>query len=283
MQFKKVFIEITNFCGLDCTFCTPLKSTHTMPLSLFEKISKEVKDFTHSIALHILGDPLSIPNLEDYLEIARDNKLAVDITTSGYFLHLHKELLLHHSSIHQINFSLMSMLYQRKTVVLEDYFKELFDFLKAHQELKKEFFVNLRLWNLNTSMMPPKKNEIFYCKIKDFFQLDTIYPINTRLAYKIHLIQKPFFSWSPSQNKIDKGHCYGGLKQIGILSDGRVVPCCFDTQGNITLGDLKIQNLKDIFQTTKFLNLIKGFKQNKRIEEYCKSCTYPEYLEKFGI
>ncbi|WP_415578366.1 SPASM domain-containing protein [Helicobacter burdigaliensis] len=130
-------------------------------------------------------------------------------------------------------------------------------------------------------MHPPQKNEIIYSKLKEFFKIDVINADNTRLDYKLHLIQKPFFTWSPSQTKLNEGFCYGGLKQLGILSDGRVVPCCFDTQGNITLGDLKHQNLKEILQTQRFLKLIEGFRQEKRIEDYCKACAYPNYLKQF--
>ncbi|WP_297809762.1 radical SAM/SPASM domain-containing protein [uncultured Helicobacter sp.] len=283
MQLKKVFIEITNFCGLNCTFCTPLKdSKDIMSLSLFSKIAKEIKPYTRFCAFHILGDPLSVESLKDYLDIARDFGLKIDLTTSGFYCNANNShLLLHHPSIHQINISLMSALYQNKFISLDSYLAPIFNLCHQHQQLQSKKFINLRLWNLNQNFSAPKKNFPIYQHLKDFFHLDSIQPIKTRLAYKIHLVGAPFFEWvNPKKPKQNEGLCYGASKQLGILCNGIVVPCCFDTKGSINLGNIKTQSLKEILNTPRVESLIQGFKEGKRIESLCQNCSYiPQYTK----
>lgn len=275
MRFKKIFIEITNFCGLNCSFCTPMKAKDTMPLNLFSKIIREIQPYTNLCALHILGDPLTLHNLKSYLDSAQD--LRIEITTSGFYLTpQNTALLLNHPNIHQINFSLTSALYQKNKVNLDSYLTPILDFCATHQHLQSEKFINLRLWNLNATLSAPSKNTEIYQALQDFFHLDLIAPTKTRLAYKIHLVGAPFFQWAdekaPPQHK--EGFCYGASKQLGILCNGVVVPCCFDTKGEIPLGNLNSQSLNEILHTPRIESLILGFKEGKRIESLCQNCSY---------
>ena len=161
MRFKKIFIEITNFCGLNCSFCTPMKAKDTMSLNLFSKIIREIQPYTKLCALHILGDPLTLHNLKSYLDSAQD--LRIEITTSGFYLTpQNTALLLNHPNIHQINFSLTSALYQKNKVNLDSYLTPILDFCATHQHLQSEKFINLRLWNLNATLSAPSKNTEIY-------------------------------------------------------------------------------------------------------------------------
>ncbi|MBD3824636.1 MAG: radical SAM protein, partial [Epsilonproteobacteria bacterium] len=36
--------------------------------------------------LHLMGDPLTLSNLHDYLDICHENRLQVELTTSGFYL-----------------------------------------------------------------------------------------------------------------------------------------------------------------------------------------------------
>ncbi|MCI5969094.1 SPASM domain-containing protein [Helicobacter sp.] len=281
-QFEKIFIEITNFCGLDCSFCTPQKEAKaTMPLELFSKITQEISPHTKLCALHILGDPLSINSLKDYLDSAQNLKL--EITTSGFFFNAKNTiLLLEHKNIHQINISLTSALYQKQPIALESYLQKVLDFCQEHQRIQSEKFINLRLWNLKPNLKTPKCNTRIYEALQKHFKLPSLSPLKMRLAYKIHLIGAPFFEWADT-NRTEKQHtgfCYGASKQLGILCDGRIVPCCFDAKGEITLGNLKTQSFQEILNSKRRIDLINHFKNNKRIEEFCQACKYPEYLKK---
>ena len=87
MKFSRAYVEITNVCGLSCSFCPPkAKSSTTMELPFFKKVVEELSPYTDEIALHVMGDPMVLSNLGEYLDIARSTGLKVMITTSGFYL-----------------------------------------------------------------------------------------------------------------------------------------------------------------------------------------------------
>ena len=278
MQFHKIYIELTNFCGLDCSFCTPQKGKEVMKLESFKEIARKITPFTRLITFHLLGDPLTLDNLKDYLEIADKNNLKVEITTSGFFLKKHISLLLNSPAIHQINISLMSVLYQKKAFVIEKYLQDIFMLCTLHSQSKSEKFINLRLWNLNQNLEIPKIAYPLLEHIEKYFKIQ-VSKKRERLDYKIFLSLEPFFSWSSEEYKnTTQSFCYGGSKQLGILQNGSVVPCCFDTKGEINLGNIYKETLQEILKKERLKNLIQGFKQGCYTENLCKHCPYPLYI-----
>ena len=61
-MFKKIYIEITNVCNLNCKFCPPTKrAKEFMALDQFEIIIKQIHNETNLVALHVKGEPLLHP------------------------------------------------------------------------------------------------------------------------------------------------------------------------------------------------------------------------------
>jgi len=59
-KFKKIYIEITNKCNLNCSFCLKdNRVSHEMSLEEFELVLKKIDQFTDYIYLHVKGEPLS--------------------------------------------------------------------------------------------------------------------------------------------------------------------------------------------------------------------------------
>ena len=108
-KFHKVYIELTNICGLECSFCpTKTTKTNTMTLDFFESIILQLKPYTKDIAFHVFGDPLVLSNLEKYLDISLKHNFKVHITTTGFYLKNFDLNIFLHKAIKQINFSLNS-------------------------------------------------------------------------------------------------------------------------------------------------------------------------------
>ena len=81
-RFKKVYIEITNVCNLKCSFCLEgRRKKEFIDIDRFEHIIKEIKNYTNLITLHVKGEPLLHPKLEQILEICKKNNIFVNITT----------------------------------------------------------------------------------------------------------------------------------------------------------------------------------------------------------
>ncbi len=280
-KFHKVYIELTNICGLSCTFC-PTKDikSQTLDLSFYETILKQLQPYTKDIAFHVFGDPLTLSNLENYLDIAYKYNFKVHITTTGYYLNNFDLNIFLHKAIKQINFSLNSYDKNEMNITLEEYLKPMFDLCNLKLKNKVHNFINFRLWNLDTKEIPIENNfnqKIFNILSKQFnIEISNIdYTKSFRLENQILIDFDTYFKW-PSLNDTEKtdGFCHGLSSQIAILSSGVVVPCCLDSFGAIDLGNLNTISLKDILNSKKAINIVQGFKNNIAVEELCQKCTF---------
>jgi radical SAM protein with 4Fe4S-binding SPASM domain len=62
--------------------------------------------------------------------------------------------------------------------------------------------------------------------------------------------------------------------QIAVLSNGTVVPCCLDSEGDIALGNLYEQTLGEILESHRTIAMQEGFRKRKATEELCRKCGY---------
>ena len=77
-----------------------------------------------------------------------------------------------------------------------------------------------------------------------------------------------------TQIKGEKFFCYGLKDHFGILSDGRVVPCCLDADGEITLGNIFKDKIEDILASERARSIVEGFKTRHAPESLCQRCGY---------
>lgn len=283
MKFHRVYIEITNICGLACSFCPPKQEpSKTMSLSFFEDVLQQLRPYTKSIALHVMGDPLTLSNLHDYLDTAKKHNFEVELTTSGYYLQKHKSATLFHPAVRQLNISLNSFNKNSLTMPFDTYMDAIFEHCTQKLAHYPKPFINLRLWNLDTFASETAYNKMVFEKLNTFFgsSLDenSIYkekPTSIRLASKVLLDFDNYFEWpSLSATHSSDGTCHGLKSHIGILANGTVVPCCLDGDGVINLGNLNQTSLKDILSAKRAQEIIEGFKNGMAAEELCKKCTY---------
>ncbi|QOG13285.1 radical SAM protein [Arcobacter sp. FWKO B] len=287
MKFNHIYIELTTICGLNCFFCPPTnRKSHIMSLEMFDNISLEVKDFTDEIYLHIVGDPMVLSNLSEYIQIASKYDLKVNITTSGFYMDKTKYEILCAKNIKQINFSLNSFNANETNITFETYMDNILNFCIYKQSSPNNMFINLRLWNEDESKSASKYNERVFQKLKSFFGLERIdiSGKKARVSNKVLLSFDEYFEWPNLNNTYyePNGYCLGLKSHIAISSNGIVVPCCLDKDEVIVLGDLKKEKLKDILQNKKANDIINGFKKNTAVEELCKKCSYKSRFNSYG-
>ncbi|WP_025452548.1 radical SAM/SPASM domain-containing protein [Helicobacter pylori] len=277
--FKKIYIELSDICGLQCSFCpNPKNIRGVMPLELFEKICKEAAPLTPMITLHVLGDPCKLKNLNHYLNAAKRFSLKVDLVTSGAYLHNFETLL--QDAIYQISISLDAGLDNHNKLNQHRYIQKILEFCRYKCEKNSEVFLNLRIQD---STLEKHQN-----LIKPFLESFECVSLETLKSQgRIRLFKKSFlniqktFKWpdlnapNPLNQKSKIPYCYGLIKQIAILSNGVVVPCCMDTQANINLGDLNHMPLKDILNSQKAMAIKTHFLKGEALELLCKNCSYP--------
>ncbi len=59
-----------------------------------------------------------------------------------------------------------------------------------------------------------------------------------------------------------------------MLCDGRVVPCCLDHEGVLTLGSLDDQSLDEILAGPRAQAMLRGFAKRQAVEPMCQRCGY---------
>ncbi len=260
-----------------------------MSLDKFDKLNEQVKKVTNEIAYHIVGDPLVLSNLNDYLNISLKHNLKVNLVTTANNLNSNHFDILMNRAIKQINFSINSYNANSHKKSLDEYLNPILDFCEYAMNKKQHFFINLRIWNLDNNQSAKEFNKKVFLKVDERFHLNIdmndIYKNSTKnikIARMIFFNFDDYFNWPSLNNKFisNKGFCYGLNSHFGILNNGVVVPCCLDKDGIINLGDTNISQLEDILNSPKVKDIQNGFRKNRIIEKLCQKCEYRKRFDK---
>ena len=272
MKFKKVYIEITNICNKNCPFCIKdsRKKEEMSPLK-FEHVINEIKQYTNYIYLHVKGEPLLHSHIDEILSICDKYKIFVNITTNGSLIEKNKDILKNHKCIRQVNISTHSI------TNIED----IKSILSSIDYIRKDnnFYTVYRYWTLKDSLLLIDNeviNEIVkYYKIDDKLK-DIQEKDNIRIDEYTYINKELEFEWPSLNNKYysETGYCLGLTSHIAILSNGTVVPCCLDVEGKIPLGNIFEKSLKSILESDFTQDIVNNFKNNKKICELCKHCSF---------
>ena len=272
MKLKKAYLEITNVCNLACSFCPGTRrEKHFMSPEDFSLLAGRLRPYTDYLYLHLMGEPLLHPELEEILRWAGELGFKVIITTNGTLLSKRGELLLASPGVHKVNVSLQSF-EANPAGELESYVSACAAFAKAAGEAGK--LCVLRLWNQKG--LDSLNEQIEALLLQTFPKPWPESRGSLCLADKVYLEPGERFDW-PDMDAEDRGEdcfCYGLRDQVGVLCDGTVVPCCLDHQGDIPLGDLFRQELYEIMSTERARDIYEGFSRRRATEPLCRRCGY---------
>lgn len=260
-KFKKIYIEITNSCNLNCSFCIKNdRKLEFITINKFKLLLENLKPYTNYLYFHILGEPLLHPNINELIDIASKD-FNINITTNGYLINNIKT-----NNIRQLNISLHSF-NESNNKNIDEYLNDIFNKI----DTLKNTYISLRLWVKN------KNNDYIINYINKRYNLNIKSDIDN---YKIndHIFINNFheFIWPDLNNNYynENGTCYALKDHIGILVDGTVVPCCLDTKGIINLGNIYKDDLNKIMDDKRVSKMLECFKNHKKCEELCKHCNF---------
>lgn len=275
-----MYVEITNICNLKCSFCPPsTRNNQFMTVEAFSHILEKIKNFTEYLYLHVKGEPLLHPDLCLFLDMCNEKNIKVNITTNGTLINTIGDMLLTKPAIRQISFSLQSIENIQASNEKELYLINIIEFSKRAMN-ETNMYIEFRLWNIDNDLV--NRNNDTLRIIED--ELKTTRPLieqvnknkGTKLIDRIYLSQNMVFDWPDiTKEVIEKtGYCYGLKQQIAILVDGTVVPCCLDSEGIISLGNIFTESLECIMDKKRTKKMISGFSQKELIEPLCQRCGY---------
>jgi len=272
-MYRKVYIEITNICNMNCSFCHGHKRIpRQMNREEFTLILDKLTGQTKFLYYHLMGEPLTHPLLPEFIKLAGERGYKSIITTNGTLLKKRGEALLA-AGIHKVNISVHS--FEKGT---EDdhkqYISEIAKFSK--NAVNQGVVVALRLWNQGSD---EGKNEFTLKCLKESIPGDWLdNPHGIRIRNKLYLEWGERFEWpdEDAQIKGDKFSCYGLKDHFGILSDGTVVPCCLDSDGIINLGNIFQQDIASILNSRRAIKMVEGFQCGEASEDLCKRCGFAQ-------
>lgn len=263
MRFKKVYIEITNGCNLDCDFCIGnTRKKSFLSFDEFKIILDKLIGYTSFLYFHVLGEPLLHPEVNKFIDYAFSKGFFVNITTNGYLIDR-----LVSKNVRQVNISLHSY-NERYLVSIDDYLNKICDCISRYDNT----YFSLRIW-LNNDF----SNYMFSFFLKRYNLDESIRDLDgLEIKRNVYFSKFHEFIWPDLKNDYycDKGKCYGLIDHIGILCDGTIVPCCLDSRGDMRLGNIFLDGIEDVLKKERVLKMIQGFKQNKKCEELCKHCSF---------
>lgn len=273
---SRIYIEITNRCNLACDFCHGTKRPlGTMPPEDFRRIAEKLRGETSYLYLHVLGEPLLHPQLKELLAIAGELGFRVCLVTNGTLLHKRREELLAAKSLHKVSVSLHSFEGNGGAGDLPAYLQQVWEVCLPLSE--RGVLCALRLWNEGTAPRLNGAVEAFLSQRigRDVESLPRDARGNRTLRPNLFLERAERFGW-PDLNAPESGanFCHGFTRQLAVLWDGTVTPCCLDSEGDIPLGNLLSQPLEEILQGERAAAMAAGFAARKPTEELCRRCGY---------
>ena len=279
-QLKKVYLEITNQCNLDCSFCPKTRRQKGfLTPEEFHTLAEKIRPHSEYLYLHLMGEPLLHPNLPEILDIASELKFKVMITTNGTLLPRREELICSCPAVHKISVSLHSFEGNDcHGTTMEDYLDGCLNFAAHAAAAGKR--CGLRLWNLDGAETQGANSQ----NGKILARMEQHFPKpwkegwqGAEIAPRVYLEWGEKFEWpdlEDGKEENTRGFCYGLRDHVGVLCDGTVVPCCLDHEGDIPLGNLFDQSLEEIMDSPRARAIYEGFSGRKVTEELCRTCGY---------
>ena len=264
-----------------------------MSSELFERCIAEAATVAENVYFHVLGEPTLHPGFGLFLKKLEAIPLKLNLTTNGTTIARVSERILGCPAVRQVNFSTHAYAELPWETALA-HLQDVLDFCKMANAVRPDLYINLRLWNVgddssnawNRTMLA-KVGEAFGYNIElgHFCSRHKSFNVTGR----IYLHQDSRFEWPAASSSTERreggdpgsiaGTCHALDTHVAILHDGRVVACCLDHSGQITLGKITDQSLAEILDSPMATNLREGFDKHELRHPFCQSCSF---CKRFG-
>ena len=275
-KIDKAYLEITNLCNLQCSFCHGTRRAgHMLTAEEFETLTDRLAGRVKFLYFHLMGEPLLHPLFPQFVRRAWEKGFYPILTTNGSLLRKRGAELLADLP-YKISISLHA---PAANAAFADpaYFDTCIDFAK--QAAAKGCITVLRLWNIGGE--GEEQNDGILQKLHAAFpgEWPPSHRESVRLSRdKVFLEWGEHFDWpdrnapeAPAEAEI---FCHALRDQFGVHCDGTVVPCCLDAEGDLALGNLFTHTLEEILNTPRAKAIYEGFTNRRACETLCRRCGY---------
>ena len=270
-KYSRAYIEITNICNRNCSFCPGTRRPpRRMTTAEFTHVATSLVGITEYLYLHVMGEPLTHPDLAEFIRIATALGFKVAVTTNGTLIKSRADELIS-AGVYKVNISVHSFEANDETAY-QAYLSDLCDF--ADRASAAGVLTVLRLWNKGHD---GGRNDTPLAVLQSRLPGEWKWGARgARIRHRLHLEYGDRFAWPDmsAQNMGREVFCYGLHDHFGILVDGSVIPCCLDREGDVTLGNIHTEPIRAILSSERAENIRRGFENRCAAEELCQKCGY---------
>ena len=269
-------IEVTNYCNISCTCCPRESLTREkgyMELPLFRKIIDDAAAAgIKRVHLYLHGEPLLHPEIIEMIRYVKAKRMGISLATNGMLLDRKTAKALLSSGINNADHIMFSLLGFSKTVhekimrgvVHENVVRNVFDFL----ELRKTRRINGPVIEAVMYQLADNGHER-----NDFVKFWRGIVDNVRW---IGTVSEQYAQYGKGTRATRSRTCKDLWQRMTIFWNGDVTSCCADLNGESLVGNLREQNITEVWQANA-LTKIKTLHREKRFREIhlCANCDWP--------
>lgn len=253
---------------------------------VFRQIIDQTKDHLTYLHLYFQGEPFLHPNFPELISYADKSGIFTSTSTNGHYLTKKNVGAIIDSGLKQLIVSMDGItqeIYQDYRVggKLAKVEEGLFELIHRKRELKKRFpriilqflvtgknehqIPELKIWakNIGVDELQLKTTQIY-----GFENGSELIPQNTQYSRYIPNGNGTWKLKKEIQNK-----CWRMWQGAVFTWDGKLLPCCFDKDGQHVMGKIQENHLKDIWNNNAYNAFRKQLLNDRTQIEICKNCT----------
>ena len=269
-----LLIEPVSACNLRCIMCFQIDESFTssknfmgnMDIDLFKRIIDEaVEGGTKAITLASRGEPTLHPKLGEMLEYCSGKFFELKINTNGTKLN---EKLIHQilkSGVTNMVFSIDS--YKKdeyESIRVKGIFEEIVDNVKKFKDIKEKFYPDSKIETRVSGVKVEKSQDPE--KFRDFWKnyVDNVVMVEMENRWDTYHNPKEIMAPGP---------CNYLWERMYIWYDGLCNPCDIDYKSELSVGSVKDESIRKIWNSDKFTELRNEHLKNNRNQIFpCDRC-----------
>ncbi len=286
-----ISIEPTTSCNLRCPECPSGLRNFTRPtgmldLKLYKSILNELHQSLWYLILYFQGEPYLHPQFFELVKAAVAKNIYTATSTNAHYLDSENARKTVESGLDRLIISLdgtTQETYQSYRIggnldrVISGT-KEVIAWKKKLGSSTPHLIFQFLVVKPNEHQIPQVKklanslgvDEVAFktAQIYDFQQGSPLIPENNKYSR----YRKNDDGTYSIKNRL-LNHCWKMWHSCVITWDGLVVPCCFDKDGNHSMGDMKIQRFKDLWREEKYIKFRRSLTKARSEIDICSNCS----------
>ena len=283
--------EPTTSCNLRCPECPSGLRSFTRPtgmleIELYKKVIAELAPSLAYLTLYFQGEPYLHPGFFELVNHAHRNRIYVSTSTNGHYL------------TEEVARKTVESGLDRLIISIDGTTQETYEAYRVGGKLSKvlEGTRNIIYWKKKLKSAKPYVifqflvvapnehqvdqvgklaselggDEVLYktAQIYDYENGSSLIPKNDKYARYIKKEDGKYYL----KNSL-KDNCWKMWHSCVITWDGKVVPCCFDKDGQYVLGRLKEGSFKEVWRNRSYINFRNSLLKGRDQIEICRNCS----------